>query len=271
MNTMVRPFRSRPQLEALEDRLPPGDLRGGLNFQGHGACGAQAAPEDQLAQDLLDLKAPWGVASWQAAAAGQDGRGGEVLPATAQPYGLSLTDMARITAPFIVSGDLSLYPQTPFQILYLDPTTQTISQVNGGLVVTFSNHFSVAAGTPFYVPLVFFDDSPPVLGTYPTDPGAAANYVFAHDQFGLTNSRIVVDGRVTAIGSAFAAGPVQTVRLPDSGGTHIITVAAFLTPLSPGTHTVVVTGEETGVLPQQASGFNFQQVQLTYTITVLPH
>src|SRR5262249_58282823 len=127
-----------------------------------------------------------------AASAAQDGRGGEVLPAAARPHGFSLTDMARATALFNTSGnDLSQYPQTPFQILYVDPTTQTFTFVNGGLVVTGTNQFTVAAGTPFYVPVASVDDSPPVLGTFPPDPRAGANCVFAPDPVGIKELPVV--------------------------------------------------------------------------------
>jgi hypothetical protein len=272
---MGKSFRTCPQLEALEDRLPPGDLRGGLGLISNIAAGAQAAraaATDQLGQGL-NLEALWGTANGQgAASAVQDGRGGEVLPAAARPHGFSLTDMAGATALFNTGvNNPSLYPQTPFQILYVDPTTETFNFVNGGLVVTGANHFTVAAGTPFYVPVAFIDDSPPVLGTFPTDSSTVANYVFGHDQVGMTDLRIVVDGRVTPIGSAFAAGPVQTPPLLDGGGTHIITVGAFLTPLSPGPHTVAIAGEFSGVLFQQTTGLNFERFDLTYTVRVQPH
>ena len=103
---------------------------------------------------------------------------------------------------------------------------------------------------------------------FPTDPSKVANYVFAHDQFGTTNLALTVDGRATSIGAAYTAGPVQTPPLPDGGGTHIITVGAFLTPLSPGTHTVTISGVFAGLAFQQATGLSFLQFQLTYTVTV---
>jgi hypothetical protein len=268
VNIMGRSFRSRPQLEILEDRLPPGDLRGGLSVIGALGAGALAA-KAQLEQDfhLQDM-----VAGLDNAWAAQHGWGGNVLPATARPYGFSLTDMTGATALFTTSGNnLAFYPHTPFQVLYFDPPTLAFHFENGGLFVTGVNHLTVKPGTPFYVPVANVDDSPPILGTFPTDPSTVANYVFAHDQVGMTNLQIVVDGRVTPLGSAYAAGPVTTPPLLDGGGTHIITVGAFLTPLSPGTHTVSIAGEFSGVLTQQATGLTFEQFSFTYTVTVTPH
>ena len=65
--------------------------------------------------------------------------GGAVLPATARPYGYSLTDMARETAPFLTSGNTTDYPNTPFQVLYFDPSTYHASTSDGGVAVTGSN------------------------------------------------------------------------------------------------------------------------------------
>jgi hypothetical protein len=270
---MGQSFRSRPQLEILEDRLPPGDLRGGLSLTGALGAGALAAASmarDQLGQDLNLDDTVIGIGRHHASAL-YHGGGGDVLPAEARFHGFTLTDMVAVTALFNTSNnDLSQYPQTPFQILFVDRSTQVFNFVNGGVVITGTNQFTVAAGTPFYVPVEFIDDSPPILGTFPTDPSMVANYIFAHDQTGSKNLQIIVDGRVTPIGSAYAAGPVQTPPLLDGGGTHIITVGAFLTPLSPGTHTVAIAGEFSGVLFQQATGLTFEQFALTYTVTVTP-
>ena len=201
--------------------------------------------------------------------------GGDVLPAAAHLSGYSLTDMARETAQFLTSGtDPSRYPNTPFQILYQDPArqTDTFNPATGGLVARGINAFTVKPGTPFYVPLAYSDDSPPIVGgTFPTIPQAAADYMFSHDLNGLGNLQIVVDGQATSIGAAYAAGPTHTPPLLDGGGSHIITVGAFLTPLSPGVHTVTISGEFSGVGFQQTSGLAFVDFASTYTITVQPH
>jgi hypothetical protein len=34
---------------------------------------------------------------------------------------------------------------------------------------------------------------------FPTDPSKVANYVFAHDQVGMKDLRIIVDGRVPGV------------------------------------------------------------------------
>jgi hypothetical protein len=272
---MGNSFKSRPQLEVLEHRLPPGDLRGGLGLIGNIPASAQVArtgATEQLGQEL-NLDALCGTPIGQATpSSAPHGGGGEVLPPTARPLGVSLSDMATALALFTTSNNnLALLPRTPFQILYDDPATLSFSFVNGGLVVTGTNPFTVAPGTSFYAPVANIDDSPPILGTFPTDPSAVANYLFAHDQIGMQNLQIVVDGRVTPLGATYAAGPVQTPPLLDGGGTHIITVGAFLTPLSPGTHTVAIAGEFSGVLFQQATGLNFEQFAITYNVTVTPH
>ena len=198
--------------------------------------------------------------------------GGDVLPATAHPYGFTLTNMASATALFNTSGnDPSQYPNTPFQILFVDPKTLTFNSVNGGLVVGGTNQFTVKPRTPFYVPLAFVDDSPPIIGTFPTTPQAAADYVFSHDQIGLRDAQIVVDGHATSIGAAYVAGPVHTSPLADGGGTHYIAVGALLTPMSPGVHTVTISGAFSGVAFQQATGLAFEQFAATYTVTVQPH
>jgi hypothetical protein len=55
--------------------------------------------------------------------------------------------------------------------------------------------------------------------------------------------------------------------LADGGGTHYMTLAAFLTPLTPGTHTVAIEGDFSGL-----AVLNFFHAPvdfvLTYTVNV---
>ena len=187
------PKKSRLQVESLEDRVA---LAGGFAA----LSSLHPAAEVRSAQG-----------------------GGTVLPATARPYGYSLTDMARETALFLTSGNTKDYPNTPFQVLYFDPSTyQATPTPDGGLAVTGSKHFTVSPGTSFYVHLLNSDDSPPIVGNFPTDASGAAVYFFGQSQLGVKNTEIIVDGKSTAVGAAYLAGPVTTPPLNDGGGTHII-------------------------------------------------
>ena len=155
--------------------------------------------------------------------------GGNVLPPTAQPKGYSLADAAAAEAYFN-TGDRSpgTLPQDfPFVILNRRPT---------------GNTFVVSPGTMFYVPLVWFDDSPPIIGNFPdvTDPEAVAHYYFDPDQLGAVSLEIAVDGVVTELTPGYVAGAVVP-GLP-TGGNNYTVAAAFLTPLSKGTHTVSIHG-----------------------------
>jgi hypothetical protein len=190
----------------------------------------------------------WGGAG-QAAA-----DGGNVLPPTASPSGYTLADMAEELAFFDTSGNnLAYYPDTPFQILYVDPAVE--------------NTFTVKTGTLFFVPLFSLDDSPPIIGAFPANAADAEGYVFGDTQIGADEVEIEVDGLVTSIGPEYVAGPVVTPALPDGGGTHLIQVGAFLTPLSKGTHTVTIRGTFDGdaVVASLGSAISFE---FTYTVIV---
>lgn len=188
--------------------------------------------------------------------------GGDLLPPTAKPKGYSLSDIAKATAAFSVSGpgnrSSANEPKIPFQILYT-------SDINKP-----PNTFSVRPGTMLYVPIAFADDSPIILGTFPdfADSAAVANYFFSPDQLGAEFLEIVVDGQVASIGedSGYAVG-VKTPPLPDGGGTHYLTVAVFLTPFTKGTHTVTIRGKFTGT----ALGGETFEFKDTYTVTVKTH
>ena len=119
----------------------------------------------------------------------------------------------------------------------------------------------------FYVPIVSVDDSPIVIGTFPTSSSMAASYWFDSSQLGGTDS-IVVDGKTTSIGASYLVGPIMTAPLGDGGGTHIITIGVFLTPLSKGSHTVVIKARFDGALILPFLGINFLEEDFTYHVIV---
>jgi hypothetical protein len=184
--------------------------------------------------------------------------GGTVLPATATPSGYSLADMAEELAFFDTSGNnLTFYPDTPFQILYADFSNPT-----------GANTFTVKTGTMFFVPLFALDDSRPIIGDFPRHAGADAQaYIFDDGQVGADDVEIEVDGVVTSIGPEYVAGPVVTPPLPDGGGTHLIQVGAFLSPLSKGTHTVTIRATLDGDALVALFGGPFS-FEFTYTVIV---
>jgi hypothetical protein len=195
--------------------------------------------------------------------------GGNVLPPQAKPHGYSLTDMASEIALFSTSGNSSqYYPDTPFQVLAEDVSTIVATPVNGGIVVTATNSFTVSAGTPFFVAVYYSDDSPPFTPPFPTDNREAAKYL--HDVNGVDVLGIIVDGKSTFLGPDYVAGPVLTPPLLDGGGTHLISVGAFLTPLSVGKHTVSIMGFLSGPSFSAANGgLSFELAVFTYTVDVV--
>lgn len=181
--------------------------------------------------------------------------GGNVLPATAHPKGYSLADAAAATAYFNTGPRTAdTLPQNfPFQILYDEAA-------NPGSPGTFH----VRPGTMLYVPVVYSDDTDfQYFNYFPdvNDPQAVSNYYFDPAQLGAETLTISVDGNVTSLGPKYAVG-AETPGLP-SGGNNYTVVAAFLTPLTKGTHTVVIDvlldGEFIG------GGFAFTA---TYTVVV---
>jgi len=195
--------------------------------------------------------------------------GGKVMPAGAQPHGWSLARMTGALALFTTGGnDPANYPDTPFQVLYVDPSTVNVVPVNGGLQTVGSNTFTVPVGTSFFVPLFNVDDSPPVLGTWPANHQEAIGYFFGASQIGARGFEITIDGQSASIGSAYLAGPVGTPPLLDGGGTHILTLGAFLHPLTPGTHTVSIAGGVFGEQLLSTFGISFLTENDTYRVTV---
>ncbi len=176
---------------------------------------------------------------------------GNVLSPAEEPHGYSLTDMARATAAFNTSDHAGPQPDIPFQML----------------VTTSDNTFTVQPGTQFYVPLVAADDSPPIIGDFPSDPSGATSYFFGDSELGGHDFKIEVDGQSTAIGPEYLVGPVEVAPLPDGGGTHYMTLAVFLTSLSKGRHTVAISGQFTGQAVKNffPEGINFR---ISYTVIV---
>ena len=196
--------------------------------------------------------------------------GGQVMPPSARPHGFSLTEMARLTAPFTTSSnDPVFYPATPFQILYYK-TQMCGPPLPDTVVCTGDNSFSVRPGTMFYVPIFNADDSRPVFGDFPEPPTTSSQVVFYWSdpsQLGfLKETAITVDGQTTPIPTAYLVGPIMA-QLEDGTGTHIITLGAFLTPLSTGKHTVTIQAKATGNPIMEFFGGLFEEM-FTYTVTV---
>jgi hypothetical protein len=190
-----------------------------------------------------------------------DKRSGQVIPADARVHGYSLNDMARITAAFNVSDRLGTVPNTPFQMLFSNSTN--------------NNTFSVGQGRVLYVPVLYNDNSLPVIGNFPANAEkrrALLKYWYSQKEFGAVTTEIVVDGKVRSLGADYVASASFATPLAD-GATQYATAAAFITPLSPGVHTVEIRFKATGdalrddVLAEYFPDGVFE-FALTYTINV---
>ena len=188
--------------------------------------------------------------------------GGNILPPTAKPLGLSLKDMAKALAYFYTSNNDPKYLEPPnffppprFQVLYADRADPA-----------GANTFKVKTGTKFFVPVAFVSDSPPILGDFPEHSSDAPDYIFSQEQLGGHDLEIEVDGKITSLGPRYVAGPVFKPNLLGGGGSHLIQIGAFLTPLSKGTHTVTIRGTFDGKVFDDL-GFVFE-FEHTYTVIV---
>ena len=205
----------------------------------------------------------------------EEPRGGQVLPPGARPQGYSLEDMARLVGPFTINGNNpNSVPKTPFSILFTasggPPTISIPCQGGTGVLDTGCNTFLVKAGTEFFLALLVVDDSPPVLGKFPTDHQQAIPYFFGPQQYGGEDFYVAVDGRTTRLGPEFLAGPVQTPPLSDGGGTHLIELGVFLTPLSLGLHTIIIHGEIDGAGVLSTYGISCLEEIFSYFVEVVP-
>ena len=198
---------------------------------------------------LIALQA-WPTAS-RVNAANNNSAGGNVIAAAASPSGYSLDDVAAALAQFSDGGnDPTLLPSLPFQVIY----------------ITDSNVFNVKAGTQLFVPVLWVDDSPPVIGVYPSDEADLAGYYFDPTQFGIEGAQIEVDGTATDIGPDYI-GAAFDVTLP-LGGSNYSELGAFLTPLSRGTHTITIRGTFAGDLVLDLTGGFPLPFETTYTVNV---
>ncbi len=193
--------------------------------------------------------------------------GGQVIPPT--PF--LLAEAAKLTASFNTGPRTAdTYPKhLPFQILYQSFNPADINNT-GGLYTTFN----VKRGTFLYVPVIYNDNSLPIIGDFPPagDRRALLHYLYSQDEFGLVYTRITVDGKVTSLGPGYPVEVSFKNPLPD-GATLYQTVAAFLVPLTKGTHSVEISALATGEafseppFPDYFPGGVFQ-FSTTYTVVV---
>jgi hypothetical protein len=185
-----------------------------------------------------------------------------VLPPQAQPYGYSLADMAELLAAFNVGDRSGPPPNTPFQILYMN-------------TVTGATAFDVAPGKTLYVPLLYNDDSQPIIGRFPDrarNRQQTLQYWYSQGQLGVTTMELVIDGKVVTLGGTYVSGIDLSAPLPD-GAVRYMTAGAFISPLPRGVHTVEIRSKATGdalreapILPYFPEGyFEFSTV---YTVNV---
>ncbi len=73
------------------------------------------------------------------------------------------------------------------------------------------------------------------------------------------------------MGPEYVAGPVTTPPLLDGGGTHMITIGAFLSPMAPGVDSLRIQGGYFGAGIQETYGFGFISLDFTYRVEVGRH
>jgi hypothetical protein len=119
-----------------------------------------------------------------------------------------------------------------------------------------------------YVPVFNADDSPPVVGVFPSNPVQAKSYAFGPSELGSRGMSIRIDSHPVNLGPAYVVGPVTTPPLLDGGGTHFLTIGAFLAPMTPGTHVIRIRGGYFGRGIKATYGFDFIWEDFTYLIHV---
>jgi hypothetical protein len=125
----------------------------------------------------------------------------------------------------------------------------------------------------FYVPILSADDSKPILGNFPAPPTTSRQVLFYWtdpSELGVKDTTITVDGQQISISTDYLVGPIMAElhdALPADLGTHIITLGAFLTPLSTGRHTVEIHGKSTGTGTVNGLGSALEET-FTYQVIV---
>ena len=195
-----------------------------------------------------------------------------VLPATAQPYGISLTAMAQNAAVFeskLIANETPKPqpPPSPFQFLS-----------------SLSSSYVVNSHTLLYVPVFSFDDSPAVtgcplpgipgtpgcVGVFPANHNAALSYVFGAQKMGGHDMAITIDGAKTPLSQDYLAGPVSVSPKLDDGAANGLVIAAYVAPLAPGTHTVTISGVFDGPYIEITLGLSSLPFVQQYTVNVTP-
>lgn len=185
-----------------------------------------------------------------------DDASGRVLPPHARPNGYSLSAIAKATAFFNTGARTGPPPDLPCLAEECAPLQILFAPNNGATL----NTFSVSPGTILYVPVILNDDSPPIIGSCPItattcpdfpnvgDREEFLDYMYSPKEFGLRYSEIVVDGKVHDLGSDYLVEVKVPVPagLADGSGTQYMTSAAFVAPLSEGTHTVEIRANANG-------------------------
>lgn len=155
----------------------------------------------------------------------------------------SLEDAAKLTADFNISSH-EIYPNNlPFQVLYVPPSGS--SNNTGGTDL----EFHVKQGTWLYVPVLWNDNSEPVMGGSENFPPADSRsgllkYYYSDKLMGLKYGAILVDGQEFVLGSRH----IVEVPYQKAYGDRSIyqTVAGFVQPLKKGVHEVEISALMTG-------------------------
>lgn len=260
------------QLEALEDRLPPGDLRGGM-----GEFAEKHEYQDALVNDA-------------AIAAAQSGRqNAAVLPIGSSPYGKTYGEWSVAWWQWTLSLPVDHHPLFDTagvsagqsgHVWFLGGTFTTTEGDEGEVIGEAERTVSVPAGTALFFPIVNSEWSRLEGNGNETAAELRATATDQADAIVPESLFVQVDGKslkhlesFRPESQVFTMGPLPDNNIfahfgydAPAGTTSLSAVDgyyAMLAPLSVGTHTLHFGGT------QEAPGFKFVQ-DITYHITVTP-